>query len=258
MTRLTIVAALAALIFAAAQPLPAAEEGPKEEKTAEKAKPEAPPVKAETPKDAVRNMAYFIQYGPAKSLIAQFHSPGKTDKKLLNAMRAQLDAFANFEKSFIKAYGKEKWETWQGPKGPQGDMFGEDFVEKLNVEIDGDKAVVKAPHTPEPLDLTKVDGTWKIEPGTMTPSEEEAEAAFKMMDATAGLLNKYAKKAGDVPPADLQQQMGMELMQTIMRLRAEAAQEQQEEGTGEAPGSEEGPAPEMPKKKGAPEKTPAK
>ncbi len=115
------------------------------------------------------------------------------------------------------------------------DAFSDELIDKAEVEVDGDSALVTNEEGSE-TELTKVDGNWKITMAGQMPPEEQMDMAKRVSSAMGTAANNIAEgvKSGQYATADeasnaFQFQM-QQVMQQIMMEEMQRQMQQQGEG----------------------------
>jgi hypothetical protein len=141
--------------------------------------------KNDTPKAALQTMFEAMAKNDADTFVSCFDAT-EDEAKVLRAMGNYMGTAVKFQKAMIDAYGDEG--VMENMKGLQGILDGT-WKEKLEIKIDGEKAVATAEGEDKSLELIKKAGSWKIAADSMIPN---------------------AVKRGD-PPADVSEAVDKEV-----------------------------------------------
>ena len=181
--------------------------------------------KNDTPKAALETMAKSMAESDTDTFVSCFDAT-KDEAKVLRAMGDYVSTAAKFQKAMIGAYGQEAVKDEE--KGLQKMLDG-NLLEKVQIKIDGDKAVATTEGEDTPLNLIKKDGSWKIVPASIltdlvklgdTPADlnNAVEEAVKMFQAMAAaqkkvmpMIGKEGKKAEDI-----QNEIGQAMMNAML------------------------------------------
>jgi hypothetical protein len=163
--------------------------------------------KAETPKEAVKNFAESINEGDKEKFVGCFNVD-ENQQKILGALFESLMASKAFYEKMNETYDQKS-------SAPTDLALDPAAVDKAEVKIDGDKAVLTMPDKAQkPLKLVKKDGLWYIDIASMgVASDKETQQAVKMFEAQAQahkdvmpMIGEEGKSAEDVNAA-LQKKM---------------------------------------------------
>ena len=162
-------------------------------------------------------------------------------EKVLGAFFGFAQSLKNFDEKVVAAFGEEAAALFRedGPPNPFGELA--DLTEDdLIIEEDGDTATVRKvddedEDEDDPLQLVREDGDWLIVFDDAPTSEEEAEAATKMLGAMAKVMDDAAEAADDpdMTPEALQEKIGVDMISVMMEMAAEREQANAAEGDGD-------------------------
>ena len=119
--------------------------------------------KNDTPKAAMEKMFKAMAKNDADAFVSCFDAT-EDEAKVLRAMGNYMGTAVKFQKAMIDAYGDEG--VMENMKGLQGILDGT-WKEKLEIKIDGEKAVATAEGEDKSLELIKKAGSWKIAADSM-------------------------------------------------------------------------------------------
>jgi len=180
--------------------------------------------KNETPKAALESMAKALADGDSETFVSCFDAT-EDQVKILKALCDFAGTTAKFQKAMVDAYGDE---AGKDDNDSLQKMMDGSWLEKVKIEIDGDKAVATSEGQDKPLNLIKKDGSWKIAADTMTAgavkggaTPEEAsqniDKAVKMFQAMAEAHKKVMPMIGkDGKTAeDIKKEIGAAMMKAM-------------------------------------------
>ena len=181
---------------------------------------------ADTPAEAVMNLRDSLVDNDQDAFVACF-DVDEPQQKVLGAFFGFAQSLKNFDEKVVAAFGEEAASVFRedGPPNPFGELA--DLTEDdLIIEEDGDTATVRKvddDDDDDPLQLVRTDGDWLIVFDDAPTSEEEAEAATKMLAAMATVMDDAAEAAGqpDMTPEALQEKIGVDMISVMMEMAAE-------------------------------------
>lgn len=157
------------------------------------------PKKADTPEQALKNMALAVQRGDAQAFADCFEAT-EQEKKILVSLGEFMSATGELQKAVTETYGKAAAEDVAGSQqGP--DFYDQDWLEKLNIKINDAKATVTEKGS-KVFELVNKAGVWKILPegmfgsGPGSPAAEDVEQAVKMFQGMAKIMGDAKAKVG--------------------------------------------------------------
>jgi hypothetical protein len=127
----------------------------------------------------------------------------KVDEPVIKAMWAMVRETNGFEKDMKKAYGQAGVDAVKKSQLARMGMTPpspEDIAKKLSIKVAGNTAKATITGQPEPLNLVKENGQWKVQlfkPGKMQgPTGQMASAMFGAMTQKAKSVRKKIGKPG--------------------------------------------------------------
>jgi hypothetical protein len=177
-----------------------------------------PVTPADSPKTLITNCVMAMHKIDTPTFLACFDATAKEREALSNLMDL-AQAMTDFKKSFISAYGEEKWSNFQDPeKAPEEGNATFKFVtkealtelESIDIEIDGDEARIPIPgEIREAVAIKHQDG-WLIDATSFLPSGSKPEAFGDLMYRMANVTRKYMKAIGHkgIAPEDIDAEVG--------------------------------------------------
>ena len=176
--------------------------------------------KAKEPKQALKNLQTAIKNSDTDQFMACFDADGD-EEKVLRATAEFVFVGTEFSEKMEEEYGEDALEDDQDEDSFQA-MLEDDWLDEVEIEVDGDTAEVTHPDQKEPLKLVKVDGGWKIatEDTAMTPadaSEKDADEAIAMVEAMTKAFKEVMPMIGkEGYTADkIKQELGMRMMAAV-------------------------------------------
>jgi len=129
---------------------------------AQQTRPTTRPTSAAEPKDALRLLNFALRDGDRNAVAQAFETHSPQEVKLVNAMADYAAALASLHHQAAKSFGK------QGANAVTGDTDAESSdglraIDKAEVEVDGDSAIVHYKNADDPpVKLKKIGGRWML------------------------------------------------------------------------------------------------
>jgi len=144
---------------------------------------------------AVIAMAKAMETGDGDAFAACFDATAE-EKAVLKELGTAMGKLMAFQRAWAKAYGEAVWKEASGGRGGPIMPTAEELAKKIQIKVDGDKAVCTMEDKKSPLNLVKKDGKWLIKPDQLLPPQAGREQMVKMMKAMAGAVDDPMKKIG--------------------------------------------------------------
>ena len=158
-----------------------------------------------TPKDTAKSMVGALRDGNKAHFGQCFQANAEQREFLVDTMFDVMSKAAKLSTAIEKAYGAEGLKKFQEAAGSKQDgssgkldMPSNEELDKMEVKIEGDKAVCTMVGDSDPLPMVRVDGKWLIEIGEneVPPKGPERDQAVKMMKLFTGPIDQTLAKVG--------------------------------------------------------------
>jgi hypothetical protein len=184
--------------------------------------PATPPAPSSDPEQEVRRvlgqMVTAMRNDDPDAAVAVMNASG--DRRA--ALRASVNTMLAGE-NFIEALKAEYGENLGNDDGMTMTLSTNiptaKQVEDLNVSVDGQQATVSGEGMDEPMTLTRIDGTWKIEPpAAFLPPGADAAAAIEAFNNLTTKIQALKARVGE--EGETGTDLAAEFMQTMMETLA--------------------------------------
>ena len=147
------------------------------------------PVKATTPKLAMKNMQKALLAGDGEAYANCHATENENEKKGLACMGDVLAATLKFQIAMEKEYNNNAYS--RGLKRSIGDLTDENWPETLRLTIDGDSATASLRRS---IPMVKKDGVWWLESprtvGNLKRTVQQAEMVVKVFRSAQAKIGK--------------------------------------------------------------------
>ncbi len=150
----------------------------------------------DTPKNALRALNVALRDGQTRAIRDLFVTSDEDGSKLIEAMADYAGALALLHKAAVKSYGADGANIVTGDMAAQS-AEGLAAIDKADVEIDGENAVVKfATASDPPVRLVKINGAWKVPLVQLLEGADKAteQRRYKELRRQAELARKTAEE----------------------------------------------------------------
>lgn len=148
----------------------------------------APVDDASTPKGALKVYSNAIQTGDARTLRNCILTENPLEENAADTAVKLNVAMQHFIRAAYDRFGEAEADKYQiGGNAIKAPLMPIRNIDKLNLKIDGDQAVLTIPdrvNSPE-LKLRKVNGVWKLYIGQLIPQVAQAPAVIPVLNAMA-------------------------------------------------------------------------
>jgi hypothetical protein len=158
----------------------------------------APASDPSTPKGALRMLNAAMAEGDGEAMHKVLEANTPSEKKMADAIVAMAVALADVHRAAVKAFGEER------AKEITGDTDSEHIeslkkIDSAEIAINGDTATVKYPDDPEPHELKKVKGQWKVPLTDFGKPPDDASLDQRLSDLSRQqkLAEKIAREIDD-------------------------------------------------------------
>jgi len=137
------------------------------------------PVDQTTPKGALKMLSRATQAGETGTLKGLFHATTPQQQKIVDSMIDRAEVFAKFRAALVSKFGEDA-ATKLTDTSAADEASAEARIEQAAVKVDNDKASVvmksdvPGDPDPDPMQMVKVDGKWKLPMATMTEGMDVA------------------------------------------------------------------------------------
>jgi hypothetical protein len=179
------------------------------------------PQPSDTPKEAVAAFMNAFKASDPKQLMATATGDAQQKRNMAKFAR-YLQATVLFRDDFVAEYGQKAWQRFNSPTHSPGkanatltlNIPDDDILDNLQIDIQGDRAIVKAPGEPQPMILRKIKGGWIVDMETLEPAGGQSlDASMELMNQLAPIIVKYRKAIGKegITPDDIDYELGREM-----------------------------------------------
>lgn len=133
-----------------------------------------------TPKGTLTMLSRATQSGDSASVRELFHASNPQQEKMIDLMLERTSAFAKFRQALVAKFGEEAAMQLTGNSAAD-EAAAEVRINQAVVSIDADKAVVQmkaempGEPQPDPVQMVKVDGKWKLPMAVLTEGMAAAD-----------------------------------------------------------------------------------
>ena len=138
-------------------------------------------------------VARATQAGDVEALRKLFHPANPNEQRYIEAVAQQASALAKIRDATVKAFGQEVAERMASS------TIDENRLRGARAKIESDKASVLIEGSPEPLNLVKVGGAWKMSPAQLTRGKgaQIMEQELEGMKQLSAVLVETAQELSD-------------------------------------------------------------
>lgn len=164
---------------------------------AQQTRPTTRPNSAAEPKDALRMLNFALRDGDRNAVAQAFETHSPQEMKLVNAMADYASALASLHHQAAKTFGN------QGANAVTGDTDAEsadglDAIEKAEVVIDGDSAIVRYKNADDaPVKLKKIGARWML-PLSQLTSGADAQSEQQRLEELSNQAHLALKTADEI------------------------------------------------------------
>ncbi len=199
----------------------------------------------ETPADTLRTFTKALSETDKAGYMAVI-SGDATEKEAVGQMLGFVCSMDQFNKEIVAEYGAAEADKFQ-KGGPMTDMSILDLnkdIDKMKVEIKGEKATCTLPNSKKPMAMVKKDGLWYIDSKALEVGGGAAQAdtkkfgeMWKILSSDVEVLRKkvgqegvtvevLTKELGDKMLSALMKSLAPEMKQNIDKMMLEKMKEQ--------------------------------
>ncbi|MFW6132457.1 MAG: hypothetical protein ACOC8F_01070, partial [Planctomycetota bacterium] len=172
---------------------------------------------ATEPKDALRNMLTAVRNRNRAQFVASFDARDE-QQQVLSALGDFFFAAVSYMQAMRSEYGPD---AVDGDQSDLKAMMGEEWLDQVTIEVDGDTATATHPDRDEPLKLVKVGQEWKISVADMSKDiaadEADPEAVVQMLQTMTEIHREMTAKVGSegYTAEKIKQELGQRMMEAI-------------------------------------------
>lgn len=133
-----------------------------------------------TPKGTLTMLSRATQSGDSASVRDLFHASNPQQEKMIELMLERTSVFAKFRQALVAKFGEEAAMQLTGNSAAD-EAAAEVRINQAVVKIDGEKAAVQmkaempGEQEPDPVQMVKVDGKWKLPMAVLTEGMPAAD-----------------------------------------------------------------------------------
>lgn len=171
--------------------------------------------KAKEPEQVLENLRTAIKNSDTDQFMACFDADG-AEKRVLKATADFVFVGTEFSEKMEEEYGEGVMKD-EDEEYPFRGLLDDDWLDEVEIEVDGDTAEVTHPDQDEPLDLVQVHGEWKIATKLAEDPDENVETAIAMVEAMTKAFRDVMPMIGKegYTAEKIKEELGRRMMQAV-------------------------------------------